>query len=68
MTSQDLEHIFIKQINEGTTKYYYMVQDGRHCEIQRHEGELKELLPFLDNFVYDSEKSKLTGMPRFVKQ
>ena len=66
MTIEDLEHIFQPQIEEGTTKLYFMLKDGDAMPIiQRHPAdELAGLVPMLDNFQYTGTEGR---MPRFRK-
>jgi hypothetical protein len=66
MTIEDLEYIFQNQIEEGTTKLYFMLVDqGKMPIIERHPSDnLAGLLPMLDSFHYAGSGS---GMPRFVK-
>jgi len=65
MTLEDLQHIFKKQIAEGTDKLYFMLVDGAAMPmIERHPAEdLEGLLPMLDSFQYTGH----TLMPRFRK-
>jgi len=65
MTLEDLQHIFQKQIAEGTEKLYFMLVDGDAMPvIERHPTEdLAGLLPMLDNFQYTGHNV----MPRFTK-
>jgi len=65
MTLEDLEHIFQKQIAEGTEKLYFMLVDGAAMPmIERHPAEdLAGLLPMLSHFQYHGSEV----MPRFVK-
>jgi hypothetical protein len=66
MNIDDLEYIFKKQIDEGTTKLYFMVVEGNHKEIMRQElSEMSELLPFLDNFMFNGYNP--ATMPIFIK-
>lgn len=65
MTLEDLEHIFKPQIDEGTTKLYFMLIDSDHKVIMRQESrEIQTLLSLLDNFEYCGSQG---GMPRFKK-
>jgi hypothetical protein len=66
MTIEDLEHIFQNQIEEGTTKLYFMLVDqGKMPIIKRHPSDdLVGLLPMLDCFHYAGSGA---GMPRFQK-
>ena len=66
MTIEDLEYIFQNQIEEGTTKLYFMLVDqGKMPMIERHPSEdLAGLLPMLDSFHYSGSGA---GMPRFTK-
>jgi hypothetical protein len=66
MTFEDLEHIFQNQIEEGTTKLYFILKDGDAMTvIERHPADdLAGLLPMLDSFHYNGSDA---GMPRFVK-
>lgn len=62
---QDLEYIFYSQIEEGTTKLYFMLIDGGNNTILRHNSsDLASLLPVLDSFCYLGSEG---GIPRFVK-
>ena len=65
MTLEDLQHIFDRQIEEGTEKLYFMLVDGdRLPVVQRHpSNELESLLPMLDHFQYAGNEV----MPRFKK-
>jgi hypothetical protein len=65
MTFEDLEHIFQNQIEEGTTKLYFILKDGDAMTvIERHPADdLAGLLPMLDSFQYTGN----TVMPRFTK-
>jgi len=65
MTLEDLQHIFKKQIAEGTDKLYFMLVDGAAMPmIERHPAEdLEGLLPMLSHFQYHGSEV----MPRFVK-
>jgi hypothetical protein len=65
MTIEDLEYIFQNQIEEGTTKLYFMLVDqGKMPIIERHPSDdLAGLLPMLDSFQYTGN----TVMPRFKK-
>ena len=67
MTIEDLEYIFQNQIEEGTTKLYFMLVDqGKMPIIERHPSDdLAGLLPMLDSFQYDGKGG--INMPRFVK-
>ena len=66
MNLEDLQHIFDRQIEEGTDKLYFMLADGDHLPVvQRHPAEdLASLLPMLDSFHYAGSAA---GMPRFQK-
>ena len=65
MTLEDLQHIFQKQIAEGTEKLYFMLVDGAAMPVvERHPAEdLAGLLPMLSHFQYHGNEL----MPRFVK-
>ena len=65
MTLEDLQHIFDRQIEDGTEKLYFMLVDGDAMPvIERHPTEdLAGLLPMLDNFQYTGHNV----MPRFTK-
>jgi hypothetical protein len=65
MTLEDLEYIFKPQIDEGTTKLYFILKDGDAMTvIERHPAEdLEGLLPMLSHFQYHGSEV----MPRFVK-
>ena len=65
MILEDLEYIFKPQVDEGTTKLYFMLDDGGHKVILRQESnELVTLLSLLDSFQYAGTEGR---MPRFVK-
>ena len=66
MTLEDLEHIFDRQIEDGTEKLYFMLADGDAMPVvQRHPADdLAGLLPMLDSFQYAGSGA---GMPRFRK-
>jgi hypothetical protein len=66
MTFEDLEHIFQNQIEEGTTKLYFILKDGDAMTvIERHPADdLAGLLPMLSSFEYAGSDA---GMPRFIK-
>ena len=66
MTLEDLQHIFQKQIEEGSEKLYFMLVDGAAMPvIERHPADnLAGLLPMLDSFEYAGAPA---GMPRFTK-
>jgi hypothetical protein len=65
MTLEDLQYIFEYQIEEGTTKLYFMLTDGARLPlIQRHPSDdLAGLLPMLSSFQYTGHNV----MPRFQK-
>lgn len=66
MTLEDLQHIFDRQIEDGTERLYFMLADGdRLPVVQRHPSDdLAGLLPMLDSFQYAGSGA---GMPRFAK-
>ena len=65
MTLEDLQHIFERQIEDGTEKLYFMLADGDRLPlVQRHPADdLAGLLPMLDSFQYTGNNV----MPRFQK-
>ena len=65
MTLEDLQHIFDRQIEDGTEKLYFMLVDGdRMPVVERHPADdLAGLLPMLDSFQYTGHNV----MPRFKK-
>jgi len=65
MTLEDLQHIFDRQIEDGTEKLYFMLVDGAAMPVvERHPAEdLEGLLPMLSHFQYHGSEV----MPRFVK-
>ena len=66
MNLQDLEYIFKPQIEEGTTKLYFMLEDNRYKVIERHDAkDMSSLLPMLECFRYSGTEA---CMPRFVKE
>ena len=66
MIIDDLEYIFKPQINEGTTKLYFMLIDDEHKVIERHPADdLEGLLPMLDSFQYAGNEG---NVPRFVRK
>ena len=65
MILEDLAYIFKPQIEEGTTKLYFMLIDGEHKVIERHDAsDMASLVPMLDNFQYAGTEGR---MPRFVQ-
>ena len=65
MKQEDLEYIFKTQVDEGTAKLYFMLIDGSHRVIERHDdNDMVGLVPMLDNFQYVGTEGR---MPRFVK-
>jgi hypothetical protein len=65
MILEDLEHIFKPQIEEGTTLLYFMLIDGEHRVMERHDvSDMASLVPMLDNFQYAGTEG---GIPRFAK-
>ena len=71
MTVDDLEHIFRFQLHpnnpeERETKLYYMyIADGiKTIDRFDYNKGLDQLLPFLDNFVFDAYRDR---MPVFIK-
>ena len=65
MILEDLEYIFKPQVDEGTTKLYFMLVDGEHKMIERHAAsDIESLVPMLDSFQYAGAEIRI---PRFVK-
>jgi len=65
MILEDLEYIFKPQVDEGTTKLYFMLVDGEHKVMERHAtSDIKSLVPMLDSFQYAGIENRI---PRFVK-
>ncbi len=65
MILEDLEYIFKPQVDEGTTKLYFMLIDGEHKMMERHNAcDIKSLVPMLDSFQYAGKEARI---PRFVK-
>lgn len=65
MNIKDLEYIFKTQIEEGTTKLYFMLEDGDYKVVERHDvNDMESLLPMLDCFQFAGNDGI---MPRFVK-
>jgi len=65
MIIEDLEYIFKPQLDEGTTKLYFMLIDGEHKLIERHlANDVATLLPMLDSFQYAGTVERI---PRFIK-
>ena len=65
MILEDLEYIFKPQVNEGTTKLYFMLVDGEHKVMERHNAsDIESLVPMLDSFQYAGIENRI---PRFVK-
>ena len=66
MTLEDLQHIFDRQIEDGTKMLFFMLVDGAAMPvILRHPAEdLAGLLPILSSFQYAGAPA---GMPRFQK-
>jgi hypothetical protein len=64
MILEDLEYIFKHQIEGGQTKLYFMLVDGEHKVVERHDvNRMEELLPMLSAFEY----AGADVMPRFTK-
>jgi hypothetical protein len=64
MILDDLHYIFKTQIDAGETKLYFMVIDGEHKEVLRHESKhISDLVPMLSSFQYIG----CDQMPRFSK-
>jgi len=65
MTLEDLQHIFDRQIEQGTEKLYFMLVDGDAMPVvERHPAhDLEGLLPMLSSFEYAGNEV----MPRFRK-
>lgn len=65
MILEDLEYIFKPQVEEGTTKLYFMLRDGTQQMIERHPAnDIATLLPMLDAFQYVGTQNRI---PRFIK-
>ena len=65
MILEDLEYIFKPQVDEGTTKLYFMLIDGEHKVIERQDSsDIESLVPMLDSFQYAVTEIRI---PRFVK-
>ena len=65
MILEDVEYIFKRQVNEGTTKLYFMLVDGEHKVMERHNAsDIGSLVPMLDSFQYAGIENRI---PRFVK-
>lgn len=65
MTLEDLQYIFKPQIDEGTDKLYFMLEDSEHKVIERHPvTDIASLIPMLSCFEYHGAGAR---MPRFVK-
>jgi hypothetical protein len=65
MILEDVEYIFKPQVNEGTTKLYFMLVDGEHKVMERHNAsDIESLVPMLDSFQYAGIENRI---PRFVK-
>ena len=65
MILEDLEYIFKPQVDEGTTKLYFMLVDGEHKVMERHSADdMASLVPMLDCFQYAGTDGRI---PRFVK-
>ena len=64
MILEDLQYIFKDQIIIEENLYYMLI-DGDHKEVCRHEvNKLEELLPMLSCFEYRGSQGDI---PRFVK-
>ena len=65
MTLEDLQHIFDRQIEDGTEILYFMLVDGDAMPVvERHPAEdLEGLLSMLIHFQYHGSEV----MPRFWK-
>lgn len=71
MIIKDLEHIFKSQLDKildsdvNNIRLYFMLVDGEHNMIERHDSnDLEGLIPILDCFQY---AGTVGGMPRFIK-
>ena len=65
MILEDVEYIFKPQVNEGTTKLYFMLVDGEHKVMERHNAsDIESLVPMLNSFQYAGIENRI---PRFVK-
>jgi hypothetical protein len=65
MILEDLEYIFKPQLDEGTTKLYFMLIDAEHKVMERHDAsDIESLVPMLDSFQYAGTEIRI---PRFVK-
>jgi hypothetical protein len=66
MTIDDLEHIFKPQLEEGTTKLYFMLSDGGDTPVVERcdAGDMDSLIHMLSHFQY---AGTIGGMPRFKK-
>ena len=65
MLKEDLRQIFKKQMDEGTTKLYFILIDGDYKVLERHPlNEMESLLPLLSAFQYVGFKDTV---PRFSK-
>jgi hypothetical protein len=66
MIKKDLKYIFKPQLDEGTTKLYFILIDGLTAQIQRHPADdLDGLVPLLDNFRFVGYKPG--NLARFEK-
>ena len=65
MNLADLKHIFKAQIEAGTDRLYFMIEDHGHKTVVRHDvNDIESLLPMLDCFLYAGSAA---GIPRFEK-
>ena len=65
MILEDLQHIFKPQVDEGTDKLYFMLVDGEHRVIERHDAsDMVSLVPMLGHFQYAGTEGRV---PRFTK-
>jgi hypothetical protein len=65
MILEDLEYIFKPQVDEGTTKLYFMLIDGEHKVMERHAAsDIESLVPMLSSFQYNGTEARI---PRFTK-
>ena len=65
MILKDLQYIFKPQVDEGSTKLYFMLVDGEHKVMERHDAsDIESLVPMLDSFQYAGTEARI---PKFIQ-
>ena len=65
MILKELQYIFKPQVDEGSTKLYFMLVDGEHKVMERHDAsDIESLVPMLDSFQYAGTEARI---PKFIQ-